>query len=464
VQRLRNRLIVAFLAATVLPLAATIWITLTLLDRSLSYATTGEIDRLSRTLEATVRQFYQREREALRQDASAGVAEPVRYAVGGENGWPDAVRSFWDSREAERFGLSGPGGDHVSYLRRDAAGVTAFSRDLRGIRMEELSTQLRQTRELVTSLEERDLRQGFTRTLFLLLGAVWMVSLAPLVFIAHRISRPIQQLTAGLTDFAAGDWSRRIDTTREDEVGRAVDAFNHMAEQLRQSRERLIQLTQMSSWQSLARKTAHELKNSLTPIRLTVEEMVARQPSADRSFMDQAVHIVVSEIDSLERRVRAFSDFASEPPVDAAEIDVNALLQERVSLLKRAHPDTTYHLRLDQRGPKAHAGSDLVKGILMNLLQNAAEAAGPTGTVLVITRTHDRQAIVEVHDSGPGLTAEATATLFEPTITFKKHGMGLGLSIAKKHALLSNGDVALIPGALTGAAFRVTLPLAGASA
>ena len=78
-QRLRNRLIAAFLAATVLPLAATIWITTTLIDRSLGYATTGELDRLSRTLEGTVRQFYQRERETLRQDALTGHVEPAAY-------------------------------------------------------------------------------------------------------------------------------------------------------------------------------------------------------------------------------------------------------------------------------------------------------------------------------------------------------------------------------------------------
>src|SRR6185503_14973770 len=100
-----------------------------------------------------------------------------------------------------------------------------------------------------------------------------------------------------------------------DEVGRAVAAFNHMADQLEESRDRLVHLTRMASWQSLARKTAHELKNSLTPIRLTVEEMQARQPVAELAFMDQALHIVVSEIESLERRVRAFSEFASEPPV-----------------------------------------------------------------------------------------------------------------------------------------------------
>jgi HAMP domain-containing protein len=317
--RLRNRLIAAFLAATVLPLLATIWITATLLDRSLGYATTGELDRLSRTLEATVRQFYQREREALKQDAAAGRAAPMLYPVAGASAWPEAVRAFWDSGEAERFGTFGSGGDHLEYLRRSDGsaglprGVAAYRRDLGGIRMDQMSAELRQTRQLVETAGTRDLRRGFTLTLLLLLGATWIAGMVPLIFIAHRVSRPIQQLTAALTDFAAGGETRRIDTGRDpvpgsrDEVGLAVDAFNRMADQLQQSRERLVHLTRMASWQSLARKTAHELKNSLTPIRLTVEEMQARQPPSDRVFMDQAVQIVVSEIESLERRVRAFS-------------------------------------------------------------------------------------------------------------------------------------------------------------
>jgi nitrogen fixation/metabolism regulation signal transduction histidine kinase len=443
---------------------------MSLLDRSLGYATTGELDRLSRRLEATVRQFYQREREILRQEVLSGRLTPTRYAIGDPTAWPEPVRTFWESGEQERFGLSGPGGDHVNYMRRrDSAdaglrGVDSFSRDLRGIRMEELSTEFRQTRELVQSIDGRDLRRGFTLTLLLLLAIVWFVSLAPLVLIAHRISRPIQQLTAGLTDFAAGDWSRRIEARGNDEVGRAVEAFNHMAEQLRQSRERLIHLTQMSSWQSLARKTAHELKNSLTPIRLTVEEMVARQPAADRAFMDQAVQIVVSEIDTLERRVRAFSEFSTEPPVNPEMLDLNALVAERMSLLRLAHPEVTFQLELDAGRPHVHAGMDLVKGILTNLLQNAAEAAGRGGRVLAVTRENGKNASIDIHDSGPGLNPDAARTLFEPTITFKKHGMGLGLSIAKKNALLSGGDVTLVAGALGGAGFRVTLPAADASA
>lgn len=458
--RLRNRLVAAFLLSTLLPLAATVWITTTLLDRSLGYATTDELDRLSRTLEDTVRVFYQRERDALKRDALSGRAEPAVHALADAERWPDAVRAFWESGEAERFVVSGPGGTRVDYMRRADAGVETFGRDLEGIRMEHLSDELRRTRRVVDAAAGRDLRRGFTLTLLVLLGAAWAISLVPLVLIANRTSRPIQHLTAALTDFAGGDWSRRIDARHagQDEVGRAVDAYNRMADQLEENRDRIVHLARLASWQSLARKTAHEIKNSLTPIRLTVEEMQARHPAGDRAFIDHAVHIVVSEIESLERRVRAFSEFASEPSLEAEILDVNALVTERVMLVRRVHPETTCDLRLDEGGPQAQAPADLVKGILTNLLQNAAEAAGPGGTVLARTSADGDRVIVEVHDSGPGLSEQATATLFEPSITFKKDGMGLGLSIVKKNALLSGGDVVVVAGELGGAGFRVTLP------
>lgn len=470
--RLRNRLFAAFLASTLLPLAATVWITTTLLDRSLGYATTGELDRLSRTLEDTARQFYQRERDALKDEVAAGRATPTIYGLADAARWPEPVRAFWNSGEAERFGVSGPGGDRVEYLRRveetgRGEGVEAYRRDLGGIRMEHLSARLRETRRLVDAMDARDLRRGFTLTLLVLLGAAWLVSLVPLVVIAHRISSPIQQLTAALTDFAAGNWSRRIQTrgadgARRDEVGRAVDAFNRMADQLEDSRDRLVHLARMASWQTLARKTAHELKNSLTPIRLTVEELQARQPLPDRAFIDQAAQIVVSEIESLERRVRAFSEFASEPPVRPEVLDINALVAERAALLCRVHPETACDLDLDARGPRVVASADLVKGILTNLLQNAAEAAGAGGTIRARTRGDAGRVLIEIHDSGPGLSGDAAATLFEPTITFKKEGMGLGLSIVKKNAVLCGGDVIVVPGELGGAGFRVILPAAPA--
>jgi two-component system, NtrC family, nitrogen regulation sensor histidine kinase NtrY len=458
VRSLRTRLIAAFLVATLVPLGATIWITMSLLERSLGYATTKELDGLSRTFEATVRRFYERERQALERDAKAARLAAITFDMQSGDGAPDAVRTFWESGDAERFTISGTAGDRLEYMTRDGSRVEVYSRELGGIQLQELGTQLRQARELVASMEGRDLRRGFTLTLLLLVAAVWLVSLAPLLFMAHRISRPIQELTAGLTQFSAGDWNQRLTTTRDDEVGRAVGAFNDMAEHLRRNRERLVYLTQVSSWETLARKTAHELKNSLTPIRLTVEEMVARQPHSDRAFMRQAAQIVIGEIETLERRVRAFSEFASEPPLHAEPLDLNAIVEERVSLLKRAHPDTRYRCTLEAGLPPTLAGADLVKGILTNLIENAAEAAGAGGLVDIFTHMHGADVAVEVHDSGPGLGEEATRTLFEPTITFKKHGMGLGLSIAKKNALRMGGDIGLVDGRHGGAGFRVVLP------
>jgi two-component system, NtrC family, nitrogen regulation sensor histidine kinase NtrY len=204
---------------------------------------------------------------------------------------------------------------------------------------------------------------------------------------------------------------------------------------------------------------AHEVKNSLTPIRLTVEEMVARHSESDRVFLEQAATIVVDEVESLERRVRAFSEFSSEPDVCPAPIDVNSLVEERIAFLKKAHPEVDYAVRLVENTPSAMADEDLVKGILVNLLENAAEAAGDGGRILTSTSATPERVVIEVHDSGPGLSDQARKSLFQPTISFKKRGMGLGLSIARKSALVLGGDILLVAGELGGAGFRVILPI-----
>ena len=458
--RLRNRLIEIFLAATLIPLAATLWITTYLLDRSLSYSSTKELDRLSRSLQKTGRELYQRARDALRDDALAGRIQPRRYPAAQAAQWPEPVRSFFESGDAERFLISGKDGDQIEYLARKGDQVWLWSTSLDDVGLNRLSREYRDARQLVERRESRDLRRGFLYTYVLLAASVWITSLVLLVYLAHRISRPIQRLTAGLSQLAAGDLETRVEVRRDDEIGRAMRAFNDMAERLQKSTERLVYLTQLASWQTLARKTAHEVKNSLTPIRLTVEEMLARYGDNDREFMAQAAQIVVEEVESLERRVRAFSQFSTEPPVRPEPLDLNALLQERIRFLKGGHPEVTYDLRLDGSRPMALADQDLVKGILTNLLQNAAEAAGEGGRILAVTAVSNGSTLVEVHDSGPGLTEQVRQTLFQPSISFKKGGMGLGLSISRKGALLSGGDIVLVKGELGGAAFRLVLPVA----
>jgi two-component system nitrogen regulation sensor histidine kinase NtrY len=456
--RLRNRLVIAFLAATVIPLAATLWIAASLLDRSLSFTTTKELDELSKSLELTAREFYQQARENLKAEAAAGRVSAVQYAAAQKDAWPASIREFRDSTEAERFSLSGKSGERLDYLVRRGDDVWIYSRELGNLRMQDISDQYRRAREIVADARERDLRRGLTITLVILVVAVWFVALVSLIYLAHRISLPIQQLTGGLSELASGNLQVRLRGEGNDETGRAIGAFNNMAEQLEHSRDRLIYLTQIGSWQMMARKMAHELKNSLTPIRLAVEEIAARQTQTDRQFMDQAVHIVVDEIETLERRVRAFSEFSSEPSPHPSTLDVNSLVEERISFLRPCHAGVTYTARLANNRPNAFADADQVKGILTNLMENAAEAAGSGGQVLSVTVVVDAHVFVEIHDSGPGLSPDASRSLFEPTITFKKRGMGLGLSIARKSALLNGGDIIVVESELGGAGFRVVLP------
>jgi two-component system nitrogen regulation sensor histidine kinase NtrY len=458
--RLRNRLILIFAVATLAPLLVTAWVSVSLFDWSLSQASTKELDQVSKSLEKTGRELYQRSCEALKQDAVAARISPQRFVPAAHDQWPLAVQEFDASEEPETFVQAGNKGDRLDYLVRHGAEVWMYSTSLHGVAMQQLSEQYAHARSVVAADAARDLRRGLTYTFFLLMAVIWIVALLALVYFAHRVSHPIQQLTTGLSQVAAGNLDSRVAVARDDEIGAAIQAFNNMADELKQSQERLVYVTRLESWQALARKMAHEVKNSLTPIRLTMEEIAARQTGPGSEFYEQAAQIVVDEVMGLERRVRAFSEFASEPPVAPKSLDINSLLEERIAFLRTAHPDIVYSVRLAPDDPKAYADEDLVKGVLTNLLENAAQAAKAGGVVLGVTAAASGKVAIEVHDSGPGVNAQARSTLFEPTISFKRGGMGLGLSIARKSALLSGGDIVLVQGELGGAAFRVLLPAA----
>ena len=289
--------------------------------------------------------------------------------------------------------------------------------------METIRREYARSRALLEDLQTRDVRRGLFYAFALLAAVPWLAALGILIFAAHRIGAV------------------------------ATAAYNRMAEELQQSRERLLFLTRLESWQSLARKAAHEVKNSLTPIRLLMEELAWRHHDEKDSFESQAAQVIVDEVNSLERRVSAFSQFAAEPPVKLRPLNAAELVEERIAFLRAAHPQVRYRFERPSQPVSVLADEDLLKAVLTNLLENAAHAAGPGGEILALTGA----GAIEVHDSGPGLTRQALETVFEPTISFKQGGMGLGLSIARKSAVLCGGDIVLVKGELGGAGFRVLL-------
>ncbi len=455
---LRTRLIAVFVLATLLPLGLTLWITLRLLDISRDLAPIEELQAVTQSLEQTGGELFRRSSQQLRSDALEGLVES-REPTQAE------LETFLSQDQDEAFELGGPDGQRLDYLIRRGEKVLVYSRDL-GVPMDRLTQQIADAKQALETQAVFNVRRGFNWTYLIVAAALWLVALIVLVWLAARISKPVQQLTSGLGQVAAGNLKARVpEGGATGEIGDAMVAFNRMAGQLEKTRTDLIQVTRLASWQALARKMAHEVKNSLTPIRLTMEEIVSRRGKTDSAFLEQAAQIVADEVNTLERRVRAFSEFASEPPVAPAEIDVNELIPERIALLRSAHPDVSYAEKLAPGPLVATADADLLKGILLNLLENASQAVAGSREQRVIVETgtsaEDPERIyIEVHDSGPGLSEAARATLFEPTISFKKGGMGLGLSIAHRSANLCGGELQAIPGDLGGAAFRLLLPLA----
>jgi len=466
--RLRNRLILVFVVATLAPLCLMGWISVRLLHYSLSLSSTAELDQVSMSLKRTGHELFRQASDSLKRDAVSGRVAPTQFPIATKSQWPIAIQEFYSSGDPESFNLDGDHGDRLDYLVRRGDGVAVYAASLNGISMQQLQDQYTGARALVAAAGTHNWRRGFTYTYLLLAAAIWLLTFLGLLYFAKRISQPIHELTKGLSQVAAGHMDYRVPegspSIGKDEIGRAVRAFNEMAEELKQSQERLVYVTRLESWQALAKKMAHEVKNSLTPIRLTMEEIAARQSGSGGDFYEQAAQIVVDEVQSLERRVRAFSEFSAEPPVSPRPIDINSLLEERIAFLRTAHPDIVYSTRLAPDHPRVYADEDLVKGVLTNLLENAAQAVTPGGVVLGVTLGVTAAAAdkitIEVHDSGPGLSPQARGSLFQPAISFKRGGMGLGLSIARKSALLAGGDILLVPGELGGAAFRVLLPVA----
>jgi two-component system, NtrC family, nitrogen regulation sensor histidine kinase NtrY len=459
--RLRNRLILVFVVATLAPLCLMGWISVRLLHYSLSLSSTPELDQVSLSLQRTGHELFRQASDSLKRDAVQGRTPAKQFPIAARSHWPIAIQEFYSSGEPESFNLDGSQGNRLDYLVRQADGsVAMYTTSFNGIALQQLSDQYTAARATVAAAGTHNWRRGFTYTYLLLAAAIWLLTFLALLYFAKRLSQPIHELTKGLSEVAAGHMDYRVPEGSNDEVGSAVRAFNEMAEELKQSQERLVYVTRLESWQALAKKMAHEVKNSLTPIRLTMEEIAARQSGSGGDFYEQAAQIVVDEVQSLERRVRAFSEFSAEPPVSPRPIDINSLLEERIAFLRTAHPDIVYSTRLAPDHPRVYADEDLVKGVLTNLLENAAQAVTPGGLVLGVTAAAADKITIEVHDSGPGLSPQARGSLFQPAISFKRGGMGLGLSIARKSALLAGGDILLVPGELGGAAFRVLLPVA----
>jgi two-component system, NtrC family, nitrogen regulation sensor histidine kinase NtrY len=228
----------------------------------------------------------------------------------------------------------------------------------------------------------------------------------------------------------------------------------------------LIKAQRAAAWREVARRIAHEVKNPLTPIQLSAQRLRKRylqrfDNEHDRIF-DQATKVIIEQVEAMKGLVNEFSQFARMPHANLSPNDLNAVVSEVETLYRQAHRNIRIVFEPDDSVPLVDLDKDQVKRVVMNLLDNAVAALNGGGTITIRTRYEAdlRVAVLEISDSGPGISAEDRQRIFEPYYTTKHGGTGLGLSIVKKIIEEHRGYVRVHANNPTGALFVIELPVA----
>ena len=295
-----------------------------------------------------------------------------------------------------------------------------------------------------------------------------LAALATALVLSGRIARPVRALAARARGVGAGDLEGPVALDAPDEVGELARAFAAMTEELRVSRERLVQAERVAAWREMARRLAHELKNPIFPIQLSIETLRRaldqdggqRDAARFQALFRESSDTILEELHSLRAIVEEFSQFARMPPPRLSPTDVSEVAERALALYRARAGATRIETVLPPDLPPAAADRDLLGRALGNLIANALEAMPDGGTLSVRARAVPEGVAIEVSDTGPGLTEEQRTRLFTPYYTTKKGGTGLGLAIVQGIVSDHGGRIQVESAPGKGTTFVLVLPVA----
>jgi two-component system, NtrC family, nitrogen regulation sensor histidine kinase NtrY len=292
--------------------------------------------------------------------------------------------------------------------------------------------------------------------------------------LARGVSKRLARLCDATEQVGAGDLRLRVQVSGNDEISDLARAFNHMLQEVETNRGRIEYLQQLATWQGMARRLAHEIKNPLTPIQLAVQEIHQRYTGSDpayRQVVNTTLEVVEAEVGTLRRLVTEFSDFARLPKAKLAADDLYDFLRsQREQRELGAEHATGVHIRFDiPEGGSAPAELDrqMFRRVLINLINNAIQATrdlpGEHHIAIVAEPSSGRWLRLHVDDDGPGIPEELRPTIFDPYVTHTAGGTGLGLAIVKKIVVEHGGAIDVGSSPLGGARITITLPSSSAA-
>jgi two-component system nitrogen regulation sensor histidine kinase NtrY len=253
--------------------------------------------------------------------------------------------------------------------------------------------------------------------------------------LSRSISSSVRNLVYGFELLALGDFSTQLETSRRDELGSLIRAFNEMTIDLQKLQTELLSSERLAAWQDVARKIAHEIKNPLSPIRISIETLQKvheRQHPDFEKIFKQSAETILEEVENIRIIVQEFSDFARMPEPEFSSVDINQVLSRVLQLLGPKLEGVELGSSFAEV-PIIFADAEQLHRAFLNIISNAQESLGEDGEIEISSGTRGEDEIcVTVRDNGCGMSAEQAENVGTPYFTTKPGGTGLGLVIVQR--------------------------------
>jgi signal transduction histidine kinase len=315
------------------------------------------------------------------------------------------------------------------------------------------------TRENILASEISNLVVGIVNFYVILIT----ISILLAVFLSNKITRPLRMIQEKISTFTLGKANEKILYEARDEIGGLVREYNQMVDELTRSAELLARSERESAWREMAKQVAHEIKNPLTPMKLSVQHLERAWKDSPAEFeknLKKITSTLVEQIDELSAIATEFSNFAQMPRAISVKLELKERISDIAGLFSKTEGIQFKTLFTDQE-TCIFADKEQISRVFINLIKNAIQAVpnGRKGIVDIQLETEDGFAVVRVKDNGVGIPEELGDKLFQPNFTTRSGGMGMGLAIVKSIIENANGEIGYETVKGKGTTFIVKLPL-----
>ncbi|MBU6324648.1 MAG: GHKL domain-containing protein, partial [Bacteroidetes bacterium] len=296
-----------------------------------------------------------------------------------------------------------------------------------------------------------------------LFALVFALSAIVAYFLSQRITRPLNLIRRqiGLVKLGAGN--QPVEWKNNDEIGQLVNEYNKMLVQLEESTDRLADSERQGAWREMAKQVAHEIKNPLTPMKLSLQHLQYAWSKKDADLEEKfrkTSALLINQIDALSKMAEEFSSFAKMPEASIRDLRLQDVLSQAIHLFEQ-EPNAHIEVSIPETDIMLRADPDQLLRVFTNILKNAVQAIpeGISGHIEVSTSVENNMARISFSDNGRGIPPELYDRIFSPNFSTKNSGMGLGLAISRKIIESFGGSISFSSRMNQGSTFVVRLPL-----